>query len=690
MVLAGGGTVAFVSEKGAPFGGADGSVWSNAAPGSREAEPRDHPRPPIRCSEIDCLRHRLAPRIVAAAEARARALNIGADEVLIAQGEVTPEAYCRALAFSLQLRFVALDALPRTCCAVQDEVLVQSFRALVLPLQSEGRRIFVVAPRGVQARALVALVRGNATLRDRIWLTTPERMRRFVERHCGGFIAHRAAEALRVEHPILSAAQSRSPRRVRAAGLLSAAALAAAAVTVFAAPYAMLAGVQVFASAAFLAAACLRLLVGLRRNPPALPATVDEAILPRYSIVAAVYDEVEALPELLAALNALDYPPEKREILLVLERDDAWTRLIAEFLQSRWRFDIVLATERGPRTKPKALNCALPFMHGDLVVVYDAEDRPEPDQLRRAADAFLNGEASLACVQARLTVDNTDDSWLSRLFTAEYCGLFDVLLPGLAALRLPIPLGGSSNHFRASVLRAVGGWDPYNVTEDADLGIRLARFGYTSGVIDSTTYEEAPARLRPWLRQRTRWIKGWMQTLLVHARQPLRLCRDVGPSGALAFYLILGTTIATALVQPLAVSWLGAAALGWVPLAPSAAAGLSLALGWFHLCALVAGYASSAFLAFIGLKRRGLTRVALAFVALPLLWGLLSVAAWRALIQLVRRPHFWEKTQHGRARTSRLGARQAAQLYLRRSAAASSGLRFRLKGATNRPSLSIR
>ena len=189
---------------------------------------------------------------------------------------------------------------------------------------------------------------------------------------------------------------------------------------------------------------------------------------------------------------------------MALEPDDEETREAIARLKLGPPFEVVIAPENGPRTKPKALNAALPFVRGTFVAVYDAEDRPEPDQLRLALEAFVAGDGRLACVQARLTIDNTADSWLARLFTAEYAGLFDVYLPGLSAWRLPLPLGGSSNHFRASVLRRIGAWDPYNVTEDADLGMRLARFGYRAAIIPSTTYEEAPARYGGWLRQRTR------------------------------------------------------------------------------------------------------------------------------------------------------------------------------------------
>ncbi len=195
----------------------------------------------------------------------------------------------------------------------------------------------------------------------------------------------------------------------------------------------------------------------------------------------------------------------------MLESDDHATRSALEAMRLGRPYELVIAPDIGPRTKPKALNVALPFARGAFVTVFDAEDRPEPDQLRRAFEAFLSNDDRLACVQARLTIDNTRDNWLTGMFTAEYAGLFDVLLPGLANHCLPLPLGGSSNHFRTAALRAVGGWDPYNLTEDADLGMRLARFGYLSTVIASTTYEEAPARFSAWLKQRRRWFQGWMR-----------------------------------------------------------------------------------------------------------------------------------------------------------------------------------
>jgi Glycosyl transferase family group 2 len=244
----------------------------------------------------------------------------------------------------------------------------------------------------------------------------------------------------------------------------------------------------------------------------------------------------------------------------------------------------------------------------------------------------------------------------ARLFTAEYAGQFDVFLPGIAALGLPVPLGGSSNHFRTASLREVGGWDAYNVTEDADLGMRLARFGYRSGVISSTTYEEAPARLRPWLRQRTRWFKGWMQTWLVHMREPRRLMRNLGLSGFLGFQLIVGGNVLAALVHPLFIGGLVYSMASGAPLWRDSGLAMDTVAALYGVTVAV-GYLTSAFLSWLGLKRRSLLAIAWVLVLMPLHWLLLSLAAWRALGQLLVSPYVWEKTEHGLAKSSRRAAR---------------------------------
>jgi glycosyltransferase XagB len=236
---------------------------------------------------------------------------------------------------------------------------------------------------------------------------------------------------------------------------------------------------------------------------------------------------------------------------------------------------------------------------------------------------------------------------LTRLFTAEYAGLFDVLLPSLATLRLPLPLGGSSNHFRAHILRKVRAWDPYNVTEDADLGMRLARAGYRTTVINSITYEEAPARVHAWLRQRTRWFKGWIQTWLVHMRTPHKTFRQLGPAGFTVFQLLVGGSVLAALVHPI---FLVALVVDLATAAP----GTTVVHYAPYLVVLCIGYVASLQLAIMGLARRKLMRCAWALLLIPLYWLLLSLAAWRALEQFLRDPYRWEKTEHGLARNSRL------------------------------------
>ena len=231
---------------------------------------------------------------------------------------------------------------------------------------------------------------------------------------------------------------------------------------------------------------------------------------PVYSVIVALRGEARVVDQLLSAIERLNYPHEKLDVIIAVEAEDHATRAAITARKHRIPIMIVPVPAVGPATKPKALNVALPFARGTFTVIYDAEDRPERNQLRAALKAFQSGGGDLACVQARLCID-TKTSWLARYFTAEYAGHFDAFLPKLAALGLPFPLGGSSNHFRTATLREVGGWDPHNVTEDADLGMRLARFGYRSGVVPSSTYEEAPADIDRWLGQRARWFKGWMR-----------------------------------------------------------------------------------------------------------------------------------------------------------------------------------
>jgi cellulose synthase/poly-beta-1,6-N-acetylglucosamine synthase-like glycosyltransferase len=606
-----------------------------------------NPRPATpslpRCPEIDCVRHLLPPSVIAIAELRAAEAGVGADRVLITWGLISEETYVAALAASLGMVFEPLFNTPREHCPLSGEQLIEAANTGMLPLSDRNGVKIVVVPGLVDSRRLVAVARSGSELASRIRLTSATRLRDFVGRHSAHEIERRAVNELRSQHAELSEGVSRPRRKVTLAYL------ALATITAFAVPSVALAAAELFLGAVFLAWTALRLF-GLfsERFMRRQPRTFSDGWLPTYSIVIALYREAAAVPDLVTALRSLNYPLEKLDIKLVLEPDDHVTREAIAQLQLGPPFEVILAPDHGPRTKPKALNAALPFVRGTFVAVFDAEDQPEPDQLRLALEAFVANDERLVCVQARLTIDNTADSWLTRLFTAEYAGLFDVFLPGLATWRLPLPLGGSSNHFRVSVLREVGAWDPYNVTEDADLGMRLARFGYRTAVIPSTTYEEAPAMFGPWLRQRTRWFKGWIQTYLVHMRAPLRLAYQLGMPGFAVFQLLAGGTVLAALIHVLF-----AARLIWTLALTPMDDAMTQVLVSFDAVTLLAGYLISAALGLIGLARRRLLGCAWVLLLIPVYWLLLSLAAWRALFQFLRDPYRWEKTEHGLARTSR-------------------------------------
>lgn len=598
--------------------------------------------------ELDCVRGRLAADLLTAVEMRAARIGVSADRVLVAGGLIDEEAYLRALGERLDIPFEPLDGVERTRCPLDDERLPEAAATGLVPLLNGSELMLVVAPRGSAARRLIALMDSDPALARRFRLTTGERLTRFVLRYGGKTLAARAEGRLKNDWPSLSAAQPR--RRLLALPL-------AVIVLIAAATLSPLVGQFVASTVALLFAAWLSLRgasVFIAPPKPAQREPISDTALPTVSVIAALYREAASADGLLAAIERMHYPPEKLDVILAIEADDRETRAALAGRRSRIPFTLVTVPRVGPRTKPKALNVALPFARGTFTVVYDAEDRPEPGQVREALQAFQSGGDKLACVQAPLCIDNTPDSWLTQLFTAEYAGQFDVFLPALAAMRLPLPLGGSSNFFRTVTLRDIGGWDPYNVTEDADLGMRLARFGYRTGMIAATTYEEAPAAAGAWLRQRTRWFKGWMQTWLVHMRTPVSLLRDLGPGGFLAFQLIVGGGVVAALVHPLFLGWLAYAAVTGAPLwrGESIASGAFAAL--FGAIA-IAGYLGSGLLGWIGLARRGLTASAWALLLTPAHWLMLSAAAWRALYQLAAAPYAWEKTEHGLARSSRHG-----------------------------------
>jgi cellulose synthase/poly-beta-1,6-N-acetylglucosamine synthase-like glycosyltransferase len=375
-------------------------------------------------------------------------------------------------------------------------------------------------------------------------------------------------------------------------------------------------------------------------------ARVPDHDLPIYTLLVPLYREAHNAPSLVESLTRLDYPAAKLDIKLILEAVDQATIAAARALHLPGNVEIVVVPALHPRTKPKALNYALPLARGEYVVIYDAEDRPERGQLRHALDAFRTGPPDLAAVQARLNLYNASDNWLTRQFTIEYCALFDGLLPALDRLKLPIPLGGTSNHFRVSALNWLMAWDPFNVTEDADLGMRLARNGYRCQMLRSTTYEEAPEHVMIWLRQRTRWLKGYVQTWHVHMRVPGALWRELGPRGFVAFQIMVGGTVLSALAHPWFYVLAGLELAGGGMLArPESLFGWPFWLiAWFDLSA---GYIASMGLGLLAVRRRGYRALLKQIPLMPFYWLLISAAAYRALWQFMTARFEWEKTEHG-------------------------------------------
>lgn len=366
--------------------------------------------------------------------------------------------------------------------------------------------------------------------------------------------------------------------------------------------------------------------------------------LPGYTILVPAYNEPEVVGDLIGAMTALEYPRDKLQVLLLLEADDHVTIEAARECGESDVITIVLVPPADPRTKPKACNYGLHFATGDIVTIYDAEDLPEPLQLRRVVAAFRDLPDDIACVQAKLVYHNGRQNLLTGWFTAEYGLWFGYLLPGMMRSTSPIPLGGTSNHLRRDILDEIGAWDPYNVTEDADLGLRIAASGYHTAVIDSATLEEANSDPINWVRQRSRWYKGYLQTWLVHIRRPVALYRVLGPRSFLRFNLVLA---GTPIIAVLNLMFWGITIL-WFLGQPHV---VEEVFPWFiyfpALIALVFGNAATLYMNLISLREDDRADLLIPAVTVPAFWLMMSVAATKGTYQLIRNPSYWEKTFHG-------------------------------------------
>ncbi|TWF53188.1 glycosyltransferase family 2 protein [Neorhizobium alkalisoli] len=574
----------------------------------------------------------------------ARANGTTVEAELLASGEVEENAYYGAMARMLRLPFVSeIDPHQVVTTPLLD---TQLHRPTLLRIAHRHRpQEAAIVPEAARLSEIAAALMTMPALGRNLAVTTPSAVRRAVWKAGEDRRVRETTNSLFEQKPAFSARVVLSGAQGFYGGIL----LAAIIVCFGALPFETLYCLHVALSFTYFASLILRIVALARRKFMAVPRkSLSQTVgpLPRYTVMVALYREAGMAEQLLRGLERLDWPASLLDIKLVCEADDRETIEALRALGPGPQFEIVEVPAYGPRTKPKALTYALAAARGEFLAIYDAEDRPHPQQLREAYQHFRNAPPELGCLQAPLIITNVGQSWLSALFSLEYSGLFRGLLPMLGRTRMPLPLGGTSNHFRTAALIAAGGWDPYNVTEDADMGIRLYRLGYRSDVIQRQTLEDAPVSVPVWVSQRTRWFKGWVQTWLVLMRDPRRLIRDMGLVPFLILQLLVGGMLVSALLHPLILVFLGVGAIALLEAPANEVSAQALSLFILDSVNIVGSY-----LTFLGLgigsmidhEKQLLGR---RWVAVPLYWLMISYAAWRAVLELYRKPFFWSKTPH--------------------------------------------
>ena len=595
------------------------------------------------------LRRATVGQVLAAVDGQRRSGGrIG--DILVSSGAITSRDRAEILARQQGVPFVDLLAgdLPQRTdlFSLMPEAFWRRERAV--PFAESGQRLYVAAEDPCAFRRVLARLERRSGREVRLFASGRRDVERMLERHYQGEYLRQSRDALAEVRPEDSAVRLLTgPQSV-----LGVVALLLLAVGLWRDTSAVLLGLSAAIQALYLGLLGFKLWLVRRPTRGIVERHVtddeirgmDARRLPTYTILVPLRDEAGVLGQLVAALSRLDYPQDRLDIKLLLEEDDRSTLAAALALRLPACVEIVVLPDAQPRTKPKACNYGLLHARGEFVVIYDAEDLPQPDQIKKAVAAFRTASSDVACVQAKLSYYNRMQNSLTRWFTSEYATWFDLLLPGLQAAGMPIPLGGTSNHLRVSALRQVGAWDPYNVTEDADLGIRLHKAGYRTLLINSDTYEEANAEFVNWVRQRSRWVKGYLQTWLVHMRHPVRLFTALGLRGFLGFQaMILGTPL-TFILNPLL--WLVTTA--WFLTAAGAIQAMFPAwLYYTGMLSMLFGNFTFAYLNMIALARRGEWNLMESAATSPAYWMLMSIAAWKALLQLVTRPSHWEKTVHG-------------------------------------------
>ena len=570
----------------------------------------------------------------------ARATDNGTDfqSELLASNLVTEHELFSAIAREFGVGFIEEVDPDRLVMRPEDCALFLRTRSKHLHVkivERDGRAHPLIAPSGMSLSTLKGLLHRQKNLMPMLRITTPQALRRAILEKSRKSLGVDARNGLYERMPDYSARIVANARQ----GVVLGAILVLLALAITLATSAAFLAMHIFFSLFFLACIALRFAATRTSTPVAPPGmeATPPGRLPFYSVLVALHHEAEVIPQLLAALDRLVWPKSKIEIKLVCEADDRQTLDAIAAHGLPYHVEVVEVPPSLPRTKPKALSFAVPLIKGDYVVLYDAEDRPHPLQLLEAWHRFESGGEALACVQAPLEISNAERGLIPLLFAFEYSALFRGLLPWLSGRRVVLPLGGTSNHLRVSALDEVGGWDPYNVTEDADLGLRLVRFGYRTETISLPTLEDAPETLSIWLPQRTRWFKGWVQTWLVHMRDPAALYSEVGGRSFFLAQILYAGLVISALIHPLLIAFalylgaqiaLGQPTLGW-----------KVTLLVVDALNIVCGYLSFFLLGWYSLRkpeRKDFWRVV---TFTPAYWMMMSLAAWRSLLHLWRRPH---------------------------------------------------
>lgn len=561
--------------------------------------------------------------------------------ILATEGHITPFRLHEALATYQNLPFINLRE-TLTDPQLLDANRIDDYLHLqAVPLRKENGRIVIVTcdPTDI-VRNWAKHHYGNYALA----IASPFDIHWHINRHFADVLSSHSREHLWQTSPEQSARTVFSRNQKRQLMMLLALGACAAMLFPAAVAIASLVVVQVFYFFTIILKCQLFFLGNKHRPKEQIVPQQNYTDLPVYTLLIPLHDEAASVPRLLAALDALDYPKSRLDIKLIVENDDHPTISAIKAARPHGGYELIHVPYSLPQTKPKACNYALRFARGKYVTIYDAEDRPDPLQLKKAVHRFASLPENTACLQARLNYYNRDKSLLSRLFAIEYAIWFDYMLPGLRAMGIPIPLGGTSNHLRLDLLKQLGEWDPYNVTEDADLGVRIALCRYETELLDSLTLEEAPTCLRPWISQRTRWIRGYMQTWLVHMRNPQQLAQRLDRQAFWGFQFFIGGPCLVFLSAPVLwiVSglWFAGAFNADMPVLSPWISGLSAGN-------LVFGLTTHLAFAGVVLYRNHWQGMGKAIAAFPFYWLLHSIASVRALWKLLTDPHRWEKTPHG-------------------------------------------